>query len=78
MIMENVDDLYENRMKICKECPLYLDSPMGARCNSRLYLSEADKKTVSDRPKLGYKRGCNCMLQRKLRIPSAKCVVGKW
>lgn len=44
MIMENVDDLYENRMKICKECPLYLDSPMGARCNSRLYLSEADKR----------------------------------
>ena len=55
MIMENVDDLYENRMKICKECPLYLDSPMGARCNSRLYLSEADKKTVSDRPKLDIK-----------------------
>lgn len=78
MIMENVDDLYENRMKICKECPLYLDSPMGARCNSRLYLSEADKKTVSDRPKLGFRAGCGCLLERRTKLPHAKCVIGKW
>lgn len=78
MIMENVDDLYENRMKICKECPLYLDSPMGARCNSRLYLSEADKKTVSDRPKLGFRAGCGCLLERRTKLLHAKCVIGKW
>lgn len=76
--MENVDKQYEERMKICKECPLYLEGPMGARCNSRLYLSETDKTTVSDRPKIGFKRGCNCMLQKKLRQPMAKCIVGKW
>lgn len=76
--MNSADELYEGRIKICKECPLYIEGPTGARCNSRLYISEADKTTVSDRPKIGYKRGCNCVLQRKLRLPVAKCVVGKW
>lgn len=78
MIMENVDELYNKRMKICKTCPLYLENITGARCNPRLYLSETDKTTVSDRPKIGYKRGCNCELQKKLRLPAAKCVVNKW
>lgn len=78
MIMENDDELYEGRMKICKGCPLYLDGPTGPRCNPKLYISESDKITVSDRPKIGYKRGCNCFLSRKAKLPFAKCIVEKW
>lgn len=76
--MENVNELYEKRMKICKECPLYLESPMGPRCNSKLYLNEIDKVTVSRVPKIGYRRGCNCLLQRRNLLPNARCVVNKW
>lgn len=76
--MENVDELYEKRMAICKECPLCLQTGVGYKCNPNLYLSETDKTTVSYRPKIGHKRGCNCLLDKKLHLPNAKCIVGKW
>lgn len=76
--MENVDELYEKRMKICKECPLYLETPAGARCNSRLYLSESDKTTVSNKPKVGFRSGCNCLLSHRNKLPYVKCSLGKW
>lgn len=72
------EGLYEERMKVCKECPLYKETPMGPICNPRLYISESDKITISDRPKIGYKRGCGCALNRKTKLPSAKCIVMKW
>lgn len=76
--MENVDELYEYRMGICKKCPLYTEGPMGSRCNNKLYISLQDKKTISDRPKVGYVRGCSCLLEKRNRLPNAKCVCGKW
>lgn len=72
------EDIKEKRMKICKECPLYKETPMGPVCNSRLYISESDKTTVSDRPKIGYRRGCGCILARKTKLPNARCIVLKW
>lgn len=76
--MINDNDLFNERMSICKECPLYLQTPMGSKCNPRLYISVKDKTTLSDRPRLGFRNGCNCLLDRKLHLPNAKCVVGKW
>lgn len=78
MIMENGNELYEKRIAICKECPLYKETSIGPICNPRLYISETDKQTVSDRPKIGHKKGCGCSLARKNKLPNAKCIVGKW
>ena len=71
------EDTKKERMAICKECPLYKETPMGPICNPRLYINESDKKSVSDRPRIGYKRGCGCALTRKTRLPYAKCIVLK-
>lgn len=72
------EELFEQRMKICKECLLYKETAMGPICNPKLYINEADKESVSDRPKIGYKRGCSCRLGSKTRLPHAKCIVLKW
>lgn len=71
------NDIKEERMSICKKCPLYKETPMGPICNPRLYINEMDKKSVSDRPKIGYKRGCGCRLTAKTRLPNGKCIILK-
>lgn len=71
-------DLHEERMKICKECGLYKETMMGPICNPKLYISIEDKTTISDRPKVGFKRGCSCVLNKKTRAKFAKCIVEKW
>lgn len=68
----------EKRMEICKQCPLYYEGPLGPICNPRKYLNEKDLTTTSDRPMLGYKRGCGCMLNRKVQNAESRCTVGKW
>ena len=52
------EDLSEKRLAICKECPLYKETPMGPICNPRLYINEDNKTDYSDRPKIGYRKGC--------------------
>lgn len=34
------EELYEKRMKICKECPLYKETPVGPICNPKLYINK--------------------------------------
>lgn len=72
------EELFEQRMKMCKMCPLYKESPIGPICNPKLYISTTDKETVSDRPKIGYTRGCGCRLNAKTRLKTARCIVNKW
>lgn len=72
------EEIKDQRMEICKKCPLYKDTPMGPVCNPRLYISELDKTTVIDRPRIGYKRGCGCRLNAKTRLQNSKCIVNKW
>lgn len=74
----NNQDLYEERMKICKECGLYKETMMGPICNPKLYISIEDKTTISNTPKVGFKRGCSCRLSSKCRVKFAKCIVEKW
>lgn len=76
--MVNENDFYEERLKICKECPLFKDTPQGPKCNPKLYISLDDKQTTSTYPKLGFKQGCNCLLHRKLANINSKCIAGKW
>lgn len=72
------NELYEERIAICKECGLYLERPGGPICNSKLYIDVTDKTTIYNSPGLGRKRGCSCQLNRKCRIPHAHCIVEKW
>ena len=74
----NNQSLYEERMKICKECGLYKETMMGPICNPKLYISVKDKTTISNTPKVGFKRGCSCRLSAKTRAKFAKCIVEKW
>lgn len=46
------EDLSEKRLAICKECPLYKETPMGPICNPRLYINEIIKQTIQIDQKL--------------------------
>lgn len=69
-------ELYESRMNICKQCPLYLETPNGPRCNNKKFI-HPDGRT-SWLPKEGFIRGCNCLLVQKCANPKNHCVCGKW
>ena len=69
-------DLSQQRMKICKECPIY--SPkLGGICNNNLYL-DPSTGNVSITLKNGYIRGCGCRLSAKTTLPNASCPADKW
>ena len=74
----NNQELYMERMAICKKCGLYKETPSGPICNSKLYISKGDKTTISSIPKIGYVRGCSCQLSKKTQLRAAHCIVGKW
>lgn len=67
----------EERLNICKKCPLWTETEYGPICNSNLYISKDGKKT-SHFPKLGYVQGCNCKLNYKVLNPLNHCVINLW
>lgn len=69
-------NLVEERLKICKICPLY-SKRLGGLCNNRLWLNVKTGDTSLE-AKPGYNRGCGCRLTAKLTLPYEKCPVGKW
>lgn len=69
-------DIYLERLKICKTCPLYKPS-FGGICNNNLWLNP-DTLEISNKAINGYVRGCGCILSKKLRLPYAKCPVNRW
>lgn len=77
-VYEKQEELYEYRKAICEACPLYKKVGDRVICNPNLYLNVEDKTTVSDIPRVGFKRGCSCMMNSKWRNPSSKCTLGKW
>ena len=72
------EDLSKQRLIICKSCPLYkIDSLLGEVCNSKLYFNPETNQTATY-PRQGYTNGCNCRIQAKSRLISAKCPLNKW
>ena len=65
----------EKREKICRKCPIF--NPVNQTCNPKLYLNP-DTDEISTSPKQGFVRGCGCLILKKLRIQSSKCIAGKW
>ena len=68
-------DLLEKRLKICKECPLYMITEYGPRCNKRKFLHPDGR--VSWLPKEGFIQGCNCLIEQRAANPEKHCVCGK-
>ena len=62
------EGLYEERMKICKECPLYTNTKIGHLCDKAKYINK-DNKII---------HGCGCRLDAKARLFDEKCVLNKW
>lgn len=63
----------EERLAICDKCPIY----SRGRCNSNLWINP-DNDDVSTYAKIGYVRGCNCIINIKARNKINHCVAGKW
>ena len=63
----------DERIKICEKCPIY----SNGRCCSRLWLNPQTNE-VSTFAKVGYVRGCNCIIAMKARSRFNHCVAGKW
>ena len=73
-----MENIYEKRISICRECPLFKKQFDGNhRCNGQLYMDPVTKKT-SYLPKKGFVKGCNCLMEVKARNPNAKCVADLW
>jgi hypothetical protein len=70
------EDISEKRMKICRNCPIYI-SRLGGICNSNLFIDPITND-VSLRAKDGYVQGCGCRLSAKTTLPNEQCVAGKW
>lgn len=64
----------DQRLAICKKCPIFTTD---GRCNSRLWLNP-DTNEVSTYAKVGYIRGCNCIISYKAKNPNNHCIAGKW
>ena len=70
-------DISKARLIICKDCPLYKITALGAICNSDLWYNPKIQD-VSKKEKDGYIRGCGCRLAAKTTISYMVCPVGKW
>lgn len=75
-ILNNNEDLFNERMKICRRCPLYIATKLGPMCNNKLWIDK--NSNISKEEKKDYVRGCGCRLDAKLRVPHAKCIINKW
>lgn len=63
----------DERLDICNKCPIYSNK----RCNSNLWINP-DTDEISTYAKIGYIRGCNCIVSIKARNKYNHCVAGKW
>lgn len=63
------------RISICEKCPIY--NPIRGVCNPNLWINP-DNNEVSTYAKIGYIRGCNCIIKVKARNIHNHCVAGKW
>jgi len=75
-ITDQENELYNKRIAICKNCPLFTDK-FGGICDSKKYYNSTTNELI-DIPKSGFIGGCGCRLQAKTRLKNAKCVLNKW
>ena len=74
-ITKQENELYESRIKICRECPLFSHSTLGDVCDAKKCW---DGNKVVKYPGPDIICGCGCRLDAKARVRGAKCVLNKW
>lgn len=70
-------DISEERMKICRKCPLFLKRLGVYICNPGLFLNP-ETGDVSTEKKNGYIKGCGCIIKSKTSLLEANCPASKW
>ncbi len=70
------EELANQRIQICYQCPLY-SQKFGGQCNNKLWYN-VNTGDISLEQKDGYVNGCGCILKSKVRATNAKCPIGKW
>lgn len=76
-ILDKNNELHENRISICKECPLFSKQWFGYICNNNLWINP-ETNDVIDYEDEGYTRGCGCRLEAKTRDIESECPINKW
>lgn len=69
-------DISEERLKVCRKCPLYKDV-FGGVCNPKLWLNP-DTLEVSTEEHKGYYKGCGCRVSPKTKLIYAYCPAHRW
>lgn len=80
---EDVERMSEQRLEICRQCPLYtsINDLQGGEGNNSLKHEYCDPKKTTEIVKRGNPvtiRGCGCNLSVKTRNPTDTCPAGKW
>lgn len=77
-LLNREEELFEERIKICRQCKLLIvDSFFGEMCNHNLWLNPVTDD-LSYFHKDGYFKGCGCILGSKCRVLKDKCPANKW
>lgn len=72
-----MEKFVEERLAICKLCPIVRMTEFGMKCDDRKYISP-DGTQGSFFKKDGWKKGCGCRLVNKCANINNHCIVGKW
>ena len=76
-ILNKKESLYNERIKICRKCPLITNGIFGEECNPTLWINP-NTNELSKKRKQGFVNGCGCVLRSKTRLESARCPIGRW
>ena len=68
-------DFAEERMKICKQCPLY--NKEKDTCDKKRCWDKENQSVVSY-PGKNIVCGCGCYMRAASKVLHKKCVLGKW
>jgi hypothetical protein len=71
------EHLYNKRIVICRQCPLYNDNPTLLKevCDAHRCVDPITLKVSYDDNAVC---GCGCELSAALRLENKKCVLKKW
>lgn len=67
----------QERINICRNCPIIRQTEFGLKCDDRKWISP-DGKQGSFFKKDGWKRGCGCLIAQKSRNSNNHCIINLW
>ena len=70
-------NLREERLEICRECPIFIEASYGPVCDNNKWINPKTNES-SLFPLKGYVRGCGCRLNAKTTLKDNHCIVNKW